>query len=264
MRRTLFVLTLIAMLGGFAAAQDGRVLPSLTARENTQIVSAQPDTKSTARRKSGNLPFCPPTKCLYYAGDFDSTDSNADGLFNATLTDDKIVGQVWVGVKPTKAATVAGVTFNELFGESGVGSNPTPFQTRIGITEGHAGKIVCNTNGTATEAVYGESDFGLVQYSYTVKKLKKACKIAKGTTKYPSTYVNLLPTFGDSYPDTEYLVNVEDAQPKNHTGWPNDQNDCYFNGAAFHDNYVTCNSQSQHGGDGFSEFSIALTGTETK
>ncbi len=37
----LFTLTLIAMLGLFAAAQDGRISPPLTARENPQAVSTQ-------------------------------------------------------------------------------------------------------------------------------------------------------------------------------------------------------------------------------
>lgn len=44
---------------------------------------------------------------------------------------------------------------------------------------------------------YGESDFGLVQYSYTVKKLTKACKVQPGS-KW-ATYVNLVPTSSNGY-----------------------------------------------------------------
>jgi len=258
-------MTFVAALFSLVSAQDVETTPPATIGEKVlqpAIPGTAPVMASDWVVKPSALPFCPKKTCLYYAGDFDSSRPDAGGLFNANLTDIKAVGQVWVGVKPTKAATVTGVTFNELLGQSGVGTNPTPFQTQIGITPGSAGKIVCNTSGTATEAVYGEGGFGETQYSYTVKKLKKPCKIAKPTKKFPSTYVNLLPTFDDQYLDTTFLVNVQDRKPKNHTGWPNDLNDCYFNGAYFRDNYVTCNSLSQHGPHGFSEFSIALTGTE--
>jgi hypothetical protein len=202
------------------------------------------------------VPFCK-ADCLYYAGDFDSTDSNANGLLNTRSTGGGFLAQAWIGVKPSKAATVTGVTFNQFFENAGVGTNPTPFQTGIGIAEGQAGKIVCNTSGAATEAVYGESDFGLIQYSYTVKKLKKACKIPRPTKAVPSTYVNLLPTFNSN---VGFIANVEDADPKNHTGWPNDENDCYLYVKREY-NYVTCNSTGI-GSNGFSVLSIALTGTE--
>ena len=68
---------------------------------------------------------------------------------------------------------------------------------------------------------------------------------------------NLLPTFSNGY---GYVVNAQDAKPKNHKGWKNDLNDCFFNGAAFGATYVTCDSQGI-GSTGFSELSIALTGT---
>jgi hypothetical protein len=258
MSKTLFALTLTATLSLFAAAQENKV--SLTARENPQDVSAQPDGEQVPSSTSSNLPFCPPKTCLYYAGDFDSNDSNADGLYNANDTGANLEGQTWVGVKPPKAATVTGVTFNQFFTAGFVGTNPTPFQTQIGITIGNPGTIVCNTTGNATLKQYGESDFGYVQYSYTVKKLVKACTIAKPTKQCPSTYVNLLPTSNSGY---GYLVNVEDAKPKNHRGWKNDLDDCFFNTQVLDIIWVPCNSQGI-GTNGFSELSIALTGKEAK
>jgi opacity protein-like surface antigen len=253
-KRMICVAAFVAALFTMASAQDVQVAPSVTAIQHVSSgdVKSVPSVRPPAR-----VPFCPKKTCLYYAGDFDSTDSNANGLFNANDTGAGLEGQTWIGVKPKLAATVHGVTFNEFFTAPGVGTNPTPFQTQTGITLGVAGKTVCNTSGTATEAVYGESDFGLIQYSYTVKKLKKACKIPKPTKKVPSTYVNLVPTFSGGY---GYVVNAEDAKPANHKGWANDQNDCYFNGAPFGQTYNTCNSQGI-GTNGFSVLSIALTGT---
>ncbi len=188
---------------------------------------------------------------MYYAGDFDSANSNANGLANGLYRDAGLESWVWVGVKPPKAVIVTGITFNQFFTSEFVGTNPTPFQTMTNIVPGAGGTVVCNTTGNATLKQYGESDFGLVQYSYTVKKLAKACVIAKPSKKTPSTYVNLLPT---SFTGYGYAVNVEDAQPKNHRGWKNDLDDCYLNipdGIG----WASCDSQGT-----FDEISIALTG----
>lgn len=248
MKKVIFVVAFVALLFTLAAAQD--VQPPATANLNVTRDAQQ----APAVHNPGAPPFCKGSTCLYYAGDFDSTDSSANGLFNADDTGANLEGQVWVGVKPPKAATVTGSTFNEFLTSGYSGTQPTPFQTQVGITTGNAGKTVCNTSGNATIKVYGEPDFGFTQYSYTIKKLKKACKMAKPSKKYPSTYVNMLPTSGNGY---GYLVNVEDAKPAHHHGWKNDLDDCYFNGAAFGVNYQSCSTQGT-----FDEMSIALTGTE--
>ncbi len=252
MRNALFTLALIATLSLFAAAQDNKVPPPLTARENASATSADPDSQPVETMGSSNLPFCPPKTCLYYAGDFDSTDFNANALFNANSVGTGVEAWTFVGVKPPKAVTVTGVTFNQFFTSPFTGTNPTPFQTQINIVpySNNGGTIVCNTSGNATMKQYGESDFGLVQYSYTVKKLAKPCRIQPGSKG--ATYVNLLPTSSSGY---GYVVDVEDAKPKNHRGWNNDTDDCYFY-ATQGTGYDPCTTQ----GMGFDEFSIALTG----
>jgi hypothetical protein len=192
---------------------------------------------------------------LYYAGDFDSTDSNAGGLFNANNSNLGLEAWAWVGVKPPTAVTVTGVTFNQFFTAAFVGTNPTPFQTVINVVQNVGGTVVCNTSGNATMRQYGESDFGYVQYSYTVKKLAKPCPIAKPSKKAPSTYVNLLPTVALGNNGYAYLANVEDVNPKSHRGWKNDLDDCYFDTEGFGVHWVPCNTQGA-----FDELSVALTG----
>jgi hypothetical protein len=192
---------------------------------------------------------------LYYAGDFDSTNSDANGLYNANDVEGKLEGQAWVGVKPDRDVTVTGATFVELMVENGNGLSPIPFAVQVGIKPGQAGKTICSTSGDATYTLLGFV-YELPLYSVTVKKLSTSCKLKKGRVYY----VNLLPTYTSWY---GYAANVEDTKPKNHRGWKNDLNDCYFNGTAFGADYVTCNSQG-FGTNGFSEFSIALTGKETK
>ena len=158
-----FALSLIAILVGLAAAQDNRVPPPLTARENSQAISGQSPTGPVTPSPSSDLPFCPPKTCLYYAGDFDSTDTNANGLFNSNDSNDGLIGWTWVGVKP-----------------------------------------------------------------------------------------NLWPIPNNGY---GYLVNVEDAKPKNHRGWKNDLDDCYPVCNDCGTSYGACNEQGI-----FDELSVALTG----
>jgi hypothetical protein len=253
MTKTLSAVVLFVMLAPCALPQD-KTPPSATMRADAQLVSVEAPTERATPRGAYRLPFWHPKNCLYYAGDFNSNDSNANGLFNSNDQEGGLDGQVWVGVKPDRDVTVTGATFVELFVEWGVGTNPTPFAVQVGTKLGQAGKTICNTSGNATESEYGESQFP--EGTYTIKKLAKSCKLKKGKTYY----VNLLPTFEDNY---GYVLNVEDAKPKNHYGWKNDLNHCFFNGAAFGSNYVTCNSQGI-GPNGFSEFSIALTGKETE
>jgi len=258
MIRTPFAVALIATFGLFAGAQDGRVSPSLTARENPQAVSSEPATEPVKTASSSNLPFCPPAKCLYYAGDFDSTNSNANGLLNSNYNNGQNEGQVFVGVKPPRAAILTGVTFNQLFTAGFSGTNPTPFQTQIGIVQGSGGTVVCNTTGHAVLTQYGESDFGLIQYSYTVKKLKRACKVQVG--KKGATYINLFPVSSNGY---GFVADVEDAKPKHHRGWKNDVDDSYFQGLEY-PYQPTWGSSGACAGNGCDLFSIALTGTEQK
>jgi hypothetical protein len=254
MNRTLFVVVLTVMLGIFAVAQDSRLQPPPTLLQNTQAVPAQPGAQPTVRKPSSyEPPFCPPRNCLYYAGDFETSYSSGNVLLDTNDNNGQIFGQVWVGVKPERDATVTGATFVVMATQTGVGVNPTPFAIQVGITQGKAGKTVCSTSGNATETEYQDFEF-LYDYAYTIKRLSKPCKLKKGHVYY----VNLLPTFTDAI---TYAINTQPEHPPNHHGWKNDLNDCYFNSPIYGSNYVTCNSMGI-GSHGFSEFSVALTGKE--
>jgi hypothetical protein len=110
MGKILFALAFIAMLAWLAAAQDSRVTPPLTARENTQAASAQPNGKQMSSSSSSKPPFCPPKTCLYYAGDFDSGWSGADGSLNGNFDGGSVFAQTQVGIKPPRAVTGATLT----------------------------------------------------------------------------------------------------------------------------------------------------------
>jgi hypothetical protein len=250
MRKTLFTLTLIAMLAPFAAAQNNRIAPAITVRGSAQALSSKPATERLATSNSYYWPFCRRKVCLYYAGDYDSNWIDGSGLFNANDTGDGLDGQVWVGVKPNHDATVTGATFVEFVTAGYTGTNPIPFAVQVGIKPGQAGKTVCSSNASATYKVYGY--FGEAPaYRVTIKSLPKSCKLKKNQLYY----VNLLPTSSNGY---GYLLNLP-PDPLNHHGWKNDPDHCYFNSASFGIDYQTCNSQGH-----FSELQIALTGKQTK
>ena len=236
---------LIAMLASAGAAQESAKHPPLTLGTDSRPPSSSPNPGS--RKGSSYPPFCPPKTCLYYAGDFESSYSDANGLYNAD--DEGNSGQVWVGVKPDHDATVTGVTFVEALVPKGQfqGVNPTPFTVQVGIKPGQAGTTVCSAHGNATYALYQVGDFWT--YSYTIKKLAKSCKLKQGSVYY----VNLLPVSTNGY---GYLWNVP-PMPGNHEGWKNDTNDCYFNFPLEGQDYVPCNSQGT-----FSVLDIGLTGKQ--
>jgi len=252
----IFVVALVAALVSLAAAQDSRV-PS-----PGSIVYAN---RGSAEYNHGYVhpaavPFCPKATCLYYAGDFDSTNSLADGLLNVVnpgIGIDSPGAQVFQGVKPSANATITGSGLEWLSTNINVGTNPTPFTIHTGMKTGSAGKVVCNTSGTAVAAAYGENDFGFTSGYYSVKKLKKSCKVSKGKTYY----VNLTP----SYDDTStfgYESDVEDAKPTNHKGWKNLKDNAFFNYAAGSVSYEGTQAYCQSvGAPGCDLFAVALTGT---
>jgi len=250
MKQMIFLAALVAALFSLASAQNTKALPPVALNPTAIAIPAHPLVAPDSMKPGKYPPFCPKKDCLYYAGDFGSSDSDANGLFNADDTGAGEEGQVWVGVLPTKAASITGSTFNEFLSSGYSGTNPTPFYAATGLSTGNAGKVICNTSGNATITVYGEGDFGFTQYSYTIKKLKKACKV-QPEKKKAATYINLLPTSADGY---GYLVNTDG---QDHVGWPEDPNACFFNGSIFGDDYVACSTQG-----GFTLMSIALTGTE--
>jgi hypothetical protein len=240
------------MLAVSTVAQEGFPTRTVTPMRDALGVSSGLAKHKWADKSASYPDFCPPSSCLYYAGDYDPNWTGENGLYNADDTGAEMDGQVWVGVRPDRDVTVTGATFVEGLDNNEGWENPTAFAVQVGIKPGQAGKTVCSTSGTAT---YTEYDIGDLMYAYafTIKKLAKPCRLRAGRVYY----VNLLPTNEDG---DASLMNVPPYHP-NHHGWKNDLNDCYWNGTGFggNYNYVPCSSQ----GD-FSVLEIALTGRSIK
>jgi hypothetical protein len=257
-KKTLFVLALVAVFATLAMAADHQ--PASIGKYIS--VPAQPGTHAVMSKEwhpvvvPAGVPFCKGTACLYYSGDFDSTNSAENG--SCAINNGTDDCSLFEAVKPTKAATITGGTVTILLeGTNAVGTNPTPFTVYTGVASGKSGKAVCKSKGTAAVAVYGEPGFGLTQYSYSIKKLTKSCAL-KAKTKY---WVVLQPTYSSSS-DWGFVPDVQDAKPTNHKGWPNvkDADFITYPALGFSTPTPVYGSSGTCGGIGCDVLTLALTG----
>ena len=248
-----FSVTAIVILVAGAFAQADR--PSATAAGITN--------ESAAPIKPAAPSNCSP--CLYYSGDFDASNPNADGLFNGNATGIGVFGQVWVpftatsdgvrsGTPPLlihKHILVSSITFNMLMNQSPFDLTKTTFAFKTLVSSGNFGlNAPKGTCGFATVTATGRSFNFYTEYSITCN-LSTAVKLAVGT----NYWVNIYPTFtSGSY---GYLSGVEDVPPNNLLGWGDDFDNSYFNSTSFSANYTPATTQ----GNGLDEFSIAIAGT---
>jgi hypothetical protein len=263
MKNTAITILLAAVaIVSTSVAQNARPLPpaSIVAANLARGTTGASEVTALSSHRAApatKLFFCPSKSCLYYAGDWDTTSSSANGLFDF---DNPGIGisdaEVWVGVKPTKNATVTGTSGNYFTNTTAFGINPTPFAVQTGITPGHGGKTVCKTRGNAVLRSYGCVGIGNCE-NYWIRKLKKSCPLKKGKVYF----ISMQPQYDDGF-SGGYLMD-DDGQHANKQGWPEIKDKSYFNSTSFRVNYQpTWGSHGACGGIGCSGFSISLTGKQ--
>jgi hypothetical protein len=260
MKKTLVVLALVATFATLAVAADDHKPASIGPYISVPGVAGKAPVMTQDWHPTTLPPwpkFCSKADgCIYYSGDFDvnGPDPNGSCAINNNTDDCSL----FEAVKPTAAATVTGGSITIwLEGTSTVGTNPTPFTIYTGVAAGKNGKAVCKTSGNAAVAVYGESDFGLTQYSYSIKKLKKSCAL-KAKTMY---WVVLQPQY-TSEDDWGFVPDVEDAKPDKHVGWPNVKDNDFITYPQIGDTtpVPVYGSSGTCGGTGCDVLELALTG----
>jgi hypothetical protein len=259
-KKTLFAAALVAMfVTATALAEDHKPVSigpyiSVPAQRGTEPVMTKDWHPNSA---PAGVPFCKGTACLYYSGDFDSSNSAANGSCAVSNGTDDC--ELFEAVKPSKAAKVTGGAVTILLENTVVGTNPTPFTVYTGVAAGKDGKVSCKTKGTAKLAVYGQSGFGITQYSYSIKKLAKSCALAAGK-KY---WVVLQPTYSDGA-TWGFVPDVQDSPAKNHKGWTNVKDDDFivYTQLGYDTPTAVYGSSGTCGGLGCDVLTLALTGTE--
>jgi len=253
----------LLLLTGLAVAQDVHS-QSLTAR------SVGPDVIKTP---PGAPKYCKP--CLFYGGDFDTSDSNAGGLANET--DLIITGSPYgaatftpVKVPAGKTWTVTGLftnSFNNI-GETPLIDPATSYwEIRSGLNpkkDGTAGKLVAKGTTKATYKPTGrDSGFEATDLVKGIKYKKKAITLAGGK-EYWFTVVSNCTNSSDSTCSAGiryFLSDIEDAKAINAFGPKEPVDQSEFNSPTFGFAYVNTEEVCNGSGIGCDRFSAGILGT---
>ncbi len=216
-----------------------------------------------ARHQEAMPMYTPPagcaTNCIWYSGDFDSSNVNANGLYNGyTPNNGNISAETWVPFLPVSSASafnaveITSVTFNELvYGTPSLTS--MTYGISSNVSNGNAGNsIASGTCASTSVTATGRSGFGLTEFAFT-------CTLPTPVTLSTNYlyWVNLLPDIANE--SSIYLSNAIDSPELHHIGWGNVYNNSYFNSSYFEVNYMPATDQAY----GMEAFSVAMTGKYT-
>ena len=177
MRMMILTVALTTGLIPISVAQD--TLPQASLDRETSLQGRdRTGACSLPRQTSAPPPYCKP--CLFYAGDFDSNASDANGLANEV---DLIVSTGAAVYTPFvvpkgKTWTVTGLFTNNFLFALTIDPQVTPYEIRKGIPKagGSGGKLVCHGTRPATLV-----DTGTCFPTYaTIVKNIKGCRLPAG------------------------------------------------------------------------------------
>lgn len=261
MKQLILAVTLIAALIPFAVAQNGHRLPQASLDREVDVqVPARAAILGNPRVIEPKAPsYCKP--CLFYAGDFDSNASDANGLANEV---DVIVSSgaaVYAPFKVPKGKTwtVTGL-FTDNF-ESSITLDPatSPYEVRKGIPTagGSGGKLVCHGTVKSTNTDTGLNDFGYEVFATKVKV--KKCSL-KGGVKYWESVVPYCNNANDNACANSYrgFEANDDGAMANHVG-TEPANNSFFNSIFFGATWQPSSNQQSS-----SRFSDGVIGTSAQ
>jgi hypothetical protein len=185
-----------------------------------------------------------PNNCLFYGGDFDENNPNANGLANEN---DAIVGG-----NPYGAATYQNFTNSQtwnvtnMFTDNLSGLNPSNgyWEIRTGVSEGNGGTLIASGTAPLTHTLTGRIDFGFAEYRDEVDGLS--------LTLTPGTYwMAVVPqdlnNANRSFNTNTFGLNAVGTQTSNQQFW---------NSAFFGANFTNANNEGV-----FQTFSSGVIGT---
>ena len=231
----LFAAALLAALITVAAAQDSRLPQASLDREVDVRVPARAAVLGNPPHVAPGAPsYCKP--CLFYAGDFDSNASDANGLANEN---DLIVSGGNTGtyapfvVPKGKTWTVTKLFSSEFLSAAVLDPAKTPYEVRKGIpvAGGTGGKLVCHGTVKGSPVVTGLNGFGFNVYAVTVKAAK--CSLKGG--KYWMSVIAQCTNANDSSCQNSYrgFTTNDDGAMAHHFGPKEPANNSFFNSVFF-------------------------------
>ena len=162
MKRTLFVMALVITLVSLSAAANQKPAPALSR-------TGDPSQKNQVHKNSVAQPPPSCSPCLFYGGDLNPTDANADGFTdeNTLLVTggSNTYGAVSIPAGPN--ANVTGMLVNVL-ASAAFDPFTATYDIRQGISEGNGGTDVASGSGSVAVAATGRNAFGLQEYTVTI------------------------------------------------------------------------------------------------
>jgi hypothetical protein len=255
-KKMLFAAALTAGLITIAAAQDTR-LPQASLDRELNIPRAAGTAASDRPAQTQTPPtFCKP--CLFYAGDFDSTASDANGLYNEV---DISVGTGAATYTPFivpkgKTWTVTGLFTVEFMPSTRINPNTVPYEVRKDIPKsgGSGGHLVCHGKRTATVMDTDIcDDFGYPCYAIVANNIQ-GCRLPSG--KY---WLTVIPYCMEQTTCKSWFAFVtnDDGAMAHRYGPLEPANDSFFNSVYFGAVWEPSSEQQSS-----SRFSVGVEGTE--
>ena len=264
MTKTLFAVALIAALISMAAAQEGRLPQASLDREVDLQVPAVPAVLGNPPPVSPDPPkYCTP--CLFYAGDFDSTASDANGLANEMDVIVNTGAAVYAPFEVPKGKKwkVEGLFTDNFLTAGTLDPATSPYDIRENITSGNGGTQItgCFGNAKAVAVPTGLSDFGYSIFAVKVKLPGKKCVLNGGKdgdgTEYWESVVPVC-TNAQKCPNGYRGFEANDDGAMLHQYGPAEEaNDSFFNSVFFGANWQPSSQQQSS-----SRFSDGVEGIE--
>jgi len=236
MKKMLFAAALIAALIPFAVAQDSHRLPqaSLDREVDVQVPARAAVLGNPRPQQAPTAPaYCKP--CLFYAGDFDSNASDANGLaneFDVIVSSGAAVYAPFI-VPKGKTWTVTGLFTDNFASSATLDPATSPYEVRKGIPAagGSGGKLVCHGVAASTNTDTLLNDFGYEIYATKVKV--KKCSLKGG--KYWNSVIPYCNNANDNACNNSYRAFEanDDGAMANRVGKLEPPNNSFFNSAFF-------------------------------
>jgi hypothetical protein len=254
----LFAAALIAALIPFAVAQDSRAPQASLDREVDVRVPARAAVLGNPPHQTPGPPaYCSP--CLFYAGDFDSNASDANGLANEFDVTISSGAATYAPFKVPAATTwtVTGLLTDDFLSAATLDPKTSPYEVRKGIPAagGTGGHLVCHGTKKSTATATGLSDFGFNVYAVRVRKIA-GCSLKTG--KYWETVIPYCTNPNDSTCANGYrgFVTNDDGAHAHKFGGTEPANNSFFNSVFFSATWQPSSDQQSS-----SRFTIGVEGT---
>ena len=250
MKKVILAVTLIAALATLGTAQNASIGESVIFRGRAPVTSSSFHSIQPPKAPS----YCKP--CLWYSGDFDPNNHNADGLANENdqLVADSHVYSPW---KVKGTTTVVSGAFVNSLDIAGAGiDNPTPWEIRKGIHDGSCGTLVKRGKAKSTDTPTGRRYIGFDEYTHRVRF--KAVALKAGIY-----WQNVTPQcFHNSVcPNAKYFESTEDDDPwpLNHVGTKNVLHKAIWNSTTYG---IYCANTQTSFSTGYPQFSAGVLGNK--